>query len=173
MSLPSLPKRPRAESLKVEDLISAAEEGRLRVPEFQRPLRWSSKNVVELFDSIVRGFPIGSLLLWSKELPAGVQRFGPVEVQAPAQREGLLLVDGQQRVTALIAALRHPTKNPCGGVHSVWVNLRDYSFEVMRTAPTGLAWLPLNVICDRRNLDQWSRRSRRDERRSSSAGVRS
>jgi hypothetical protein len=157
MSLPSLPKRPRAESLKVEDLISAAEEGRLRVPEFQRPLRWSSKNVVELFDSIVRGFPIGSLLLWSKELPAGVQRFGPVEVQAPAQREGLLLVDGQQRVTALIGALRHPTKNPCGGVHSVWVNLKDYSFEVMRTAPTELAWLPLNVIGDRKQLHHWSR----------------
>ena len=157
MSLPSLPKRPRAESLKVEDLISAAEEGRLRVPEFQRPLRWSSENVVELFDSIVRGFPIGSLLLWSKELPPGVQRFGPVEVQAPAQREGLLLVDGQQRVTALIGALRHPTKNPCGGVHSVWVNLRDYSFEVMRIAPTELAGLPLNVIGDRKKLHQWSR----------------
>jgi hypothetical protein len=158
MSLPSLPKRPRAESLKVEDLISAAEEGRLRVPEFQRPLRWSSKNVVELFDSIVRGFPIGSLLLWSKELPPGVQRFGPVEVQAPAQREGLLLVDGQQRVTALIGALRHPTQSPCGGVHSVWVNLRDYTFEVMRTAPTDLYWLPLNVIGDRKRLHQWSRK---------------
>jgi hypothetical protein len=157
MSLPSLPKRPRAESLKVEDLISAAEEGRLRVPAFQRPLRWSSKNVIELFDSIVRGFPIGSLLLWSKELPQGVQRFGPVEVQAPAQREGLLLVDGQQRVTALFAALRHPTPNPCGGVYSVWVNLRSYTFDVVRTAPTDLAWLPLNVIGDRKRLHQWSR----------------
>ncbi|MCK6520085.1 DUF262 domain-containing protein [Myxococcota bacterium] len=127
------------------------------MPKFQRPLRWSSENVVELFDSIVRGFPIGSLLLWSKELPAGVERFGPVEVKAPEQREGLLLVDGQQRVTALIGTLRHPTKSPTGGIHSVWVNLRDYTFKVMRTAPTELAWLPLNVIGDRKKLHQWSR----------------
>ncbi|MCK6515199.1 DUF262 domain-containing protein [Myxococcota bacterium] len=157
MSLPSLPEHPRAESLKVEDLISRAEKGRLRVPDFQRPLRWTSENVLELFDSIVRGFPIGSLLLWSKDLPPGVQRFGPVEVQAPAQREGLLLVDGQQRVTALIGALRHPMKSPCGGVYSVWVNLKDYSFKVMRTVPTELAWLPLNVLGDRKQLHQWSR----------------
>jgi len=36
--------------------------GHVRVPSFQRGLRWEASDVQDLFDSIYRGYPIGSLL---------------------------------------------------------------------------------------------------------------
>lgn len=56
--------RPTATTLDVEQLTKWAWEGRIRIPHFQRPLRWQRDDVIKLFDSIVRGYPVGSLLLW-------------------------------------------------------------------------------------------------------------
>ncbi|MEL6181637.1 MAG: DUF262 domain-containing protein, partial [Myxococcota bacterium] len=107
----TLPERPRAETFLVEDLLGEAKRGRLRVPRFQRGLQWQGRHVRELFDSIVRGFPIGSLLLWSRNAPNAIVRFGPVVVDVPAQ-QAHYIVDGQQRITALVGALLHPEDRP-------------------------------------------------------------
>jgi uncharacterized protein with ParB-like and HNH nuclease domain len=45
------------------DLIGEAEEGTLQLPEFQRPWKWSTQNVVRLFDSVRQGYPIGAFLV--------------------------------------------------------------------------------------------------------------
>jgi len=55
--------QPTAKTFSLIDLVAAASAGRLRIPEFQRPLRWQWKDVSRLFDSIVKGYPIGNLLL--------------------------------------------------------------------------------------------------------------
>lgn len=41
--------------------------GEYAIPEFQRDFVWSSKQIVELFDSIIKGYPIGTLILWKPE----------------------------------------------------------------------------------------------------------
>lgn len=156
MPLPQLPAPPKAEVFSIEEILDLAKRGRLRVPHFQTELRWKAKNVIELFDSIVRGFPIGNLLLWKRSAPAERVRFGPYEVDAPDVPEALFLVDGQQRVTSLVAALLHPDEQPRGGKYAVWVDLRDGSFFVPQQPPI-LEHLPLRTIGDRVRLHHWAR----------------
>lgn len=156
MDHPSLPERPSAQALTVEDILEHARRGRLRVPRFQTALRWKASHVVELFDSIVRGFPIGGLLLWKRRAPDELQSFGPVTMQAPETADALYVVDGQQRITALVAALSHPGAPPLGDTYAVWVDLATSAFEVHRRQP-GPTWLPLNVLGNRSKLHQWSR----------------
>jgi len=60
----------------VEQLLHEAADGRLRIPNFQRPLRWRSKNVIEFFDSIRRGFPVGNLLLSRAEAKSAIVHYG-------------------------------------------------------------------------------------------------
>lgn len=56
-----LEKPPQAFSLTVRKILGKVLAGEIRVPDFQRPLRWKSPDVVKLFDSILKGYPIGSL----------------------------------------------------------------------------------------------------------------
>jgi uncharacterized protein with ParB-like and HNH nuclease domain len=58
----ALQRRPEARGFRVELLLQEAAGGRLRIPAFQRPLRWRARNVIEFLDSIRRGFPVGELL---------------------------------------------------------------------------------------------------------------
>ena len=64
-----------ADRFKLERLLALAQEGKLRVPLFQRPLRWRPDQEAELFDSLLRRFPIGTLLLWERPAPAAIVRF--------------------------------------------------------------------------------------------------
>lgn len=49
----------RADRITVEELLKLAEDGRLRVPNFQRALRWDANDKWKLLDSMERGYPIG------------------------------------------------------------------------------------------------------------------
>ncbi|UTA53521.1 DUF262 domain-containing protein [Lysobacter soli] len=87
----------------VDKIISLLRAGRLALPEFQRDFVWSPAKVVELLDSVSRGWPVGSLLLLrgpqpfeAKAIDAGPPLRGDVDVFA---------LDGQQRITALFHAL--------------------------------------------------------------------
>ena len=68
--------RPTATTLDVEQLAKWAWEGRIRIPHFQRPLRWQRDDFIKLFDSIVRGYPVGSLLLWHRSARAETLQLG-------------------------------------------------------------------------------------------------
>ncbi|MFI2609970.1 DUF262 domain-containing protein [Kitasatospora sp. NPDC018619] len=105
MSTPGLDTQPSAATYDLEDLIAEAWSGRIRVPHFQRDYRWTSKDVIWLFDSIVRGYPIGSLLLWVRHSPSDRVRLGALTIDAPETDQALWVVDGQQRVTSLANAL--------------------------------------------------------------------
>jgi hypothetical protein len=71
--------------------------GEIAVPEIQRPFVWTPVKVRDLLDSLFRGYPIGYLITWRNptvRLKDGSSAFGK-----------RVLIDGQQRVTALMAAL--------------------------------------------------------------------
>ena len=89
---------------KIEELLALVREGKVRVPRFQRPLRWTGKDVERLFDSIYKGYPVGTLLFWVREAEAEHVRLGPVTIDAPAQQEANWVVDGQQRLTSLVGS---------------------------------------------------------------------
>ena len=92
----TLRRRPEARGFRVEQLLHEAADGRLRIPNFQRPLRWRSRNVIDFFDSIRRGFPVGNLLLSRGEARAEIVHYGPVEVNSQKQSAALWVVDGSK-----------------------------------------------------------------------------
>ncbi|WP_328708616.1 DUF262 domain-containing protein [Microbispora hainanensis] len=55
--------RPRVEEIRLAYLPGLVRDGRLRIPSFQRSFRWDRDDVVRLFDSVLRGYPIGTLLM--------------------------------------------------------------------------------------------------------------
>lgn len=104
-SVKDLNVEPEAETFRLDQLVERVRAGRVRLPHFQRELKWGQADAVSLFDSIVRGFPIGSLLLWERPAPAALVTLGQVQFDAPEFSAALWVVDGQQRVTALLNAL--------------------------------------------------------------------
>jgi uncharacterized protein DUF262 len=99
--------RPGATTLDLDDLVEPAWSGHIRVPHFQRDFRWTRQDVIRLFDSIVKRYPVGSLLLWRRPAPARQLKLGALRIDAPQVDQALWVVDGQQRVTSLANAL-HP-----------------------------------------------------------------
>ena len=104
-------KQPRSEVVPevvfLGNLVERIVSGRIRVPRFQRAFVWRQVDVHQLLESVFRGFPIGSILVWeTEEHVSSSQRIGPVTVNPPP--EGLVgyLLDGQQRVSALVGSLR-------------------------------------------------------------------
>ena len=92
-------------------LIDRIVAGKIRVPRFQRPFVWKQADLHALLDSVLRGFPIGSILVWDTEKSVETTRnVGPIEV-SPHQG-GLVgyLLDGQQRVSTLVGTLRLPDR---------------------------------------------------------------
>jgi hypothetical protein len=159
--------RPEARALSVEQLLDFVRKGRIRLPEFQRPLRWRSSQVNELFDSIYRGFPIGELLLSKRPTPAALLSFGPLKISAPETQEGYFVVDGQQRITALAGSLLHPDDSPRADIHAVWFDLEGRTFQRLHRQMPPPGWIPLNVVVDSIRLltwlDDWPfRKERRD-----------
>jgi len=89
------------------NLIDRIVAGKIRMPRFQRAFVWKQADILALLDSILRGFPIGSILVWDTEQDiASTDRIGPLTITDP--RHGVIgyLIDGQQRVSALVGTLR-------------------------------------------------------------------
>lgn len=88
-------------------LIERIVAGKIRVPRFQRAFVWKQADLHALLESILRGFPIGSILVWdTEENIASTEHIGPVPItSAPAASVGYVL-DGQQRVSTLAGTLR-------------------------------------------------------------------
>ena len=83
-------------------LIEDIKHGNIALPEIQRPFVWSAAKVRDLFDSMYRGYPIGTLMLWETGADAGTRQVGGGDSDRVAR---LLIVDGQQRLTSLFAVL--------------------------------------------------------------------
>lgn len=79
--------------------------GEIRLPEMQRQYVWQKTKVRDLLDSLYREYPSGTILTWETDEPVSTQDFA-VDQEATKQGDFQLLLDGQQRLTALSALLR-------------------------------------------------------------------
>jgi hypothetical protein len=91
--------------LHLRDLLKWVRQGRIRVPNFQRDFTWDRVRMLNLFDSIRKQYPIGTLLFWeSLKARPMLDVLGPLAL--PDYSSGKLLVlDGQQRLTTLAGVL--------------------------------------------------------------------
>jgi hypothetical protein len=81
----------------IETILSWVKSGEIAIPEIQRPFVWDATKVRDLMDSLYQGFPIGYLISWKNP---------NVQLKDGSLSEGKkILIDGQQRVTALRAAV--------------------------------------------------------------------
>src|SRR6266851_1142577 len=81
----------------IETLLTWVKSGEIAIPEIQRPFVWEATKVRNLLDSLYQGYPIGYLISW---------RNPTIRLKDGTPSAGKrILIDGQQRVTALMAAL--------------------------------------------------------------------
>lgn len=81
----------------IETLLTWVKSGEIAIPEIQRPFVWEATKVRNLLDSLYQGYPVGYLIAWRNptvKLKDGTSSIGK-----------RILIDGQQRITALMAAL--------------------------------------------------------------------
>lgn len=89
---------------KVADLLADIKNGRIGLPDLQRPFVWKDSKVRELLDSMMKGYPIGYIMLW--ESPADYENTNYIgKNEKVFKRPDDLVIDGQQRLTALLAAM--------------------------------------------------------------------
>ncbi len=81
----------------IETILTWVKSGEIAIPEIQRPFVWDTSKVRNLLDSLYQGYPVGYLITW---------RNPTVKLKDGTLSAGKrILIDGQQRVTALMAAL--------------------------------------------------------------------
>jgi uncharacterized protein with ParB-like and HNH nuclease domain len=93
---------------KVEDLLRDVELGKIGLPDLQRPFVWPDSKVRDLLDSMLKGYPVGYIMLWSSPDEYGNAKHIGDNEKAYKEPDDLV-IDGQQRLTALLAAL-HGTR---------------------------------------------------------------
>jgi hypothetical protein len=144
--------RPEAKTFRVEDLLSHARAGRIRVPAFQRAFKWEREDVRKLLDSIWRGYPIGTLLLWSRLGPAERVTLGDLAFEV-SEQSAWFVVDGQQRIVSLVSTLLAHGRR--GDKFDLYFDL--VKAEILWPGRAGIlaTYLPLDRLVDSEELLAW------------------
>ncbi|MFU2230018.1 DUF262 domain-containing protein [Klebsiella sp. BA397-4A_EMB] len=112
----------------IDDLVLNIENGKMVLPEFQRPYVWKKNDIRDLFDSIYKGYPIGSVLLWDgggKDIPYIESIGGRYIGQSVGDK--YYIVDGQQRLTTLFCCLSDDIDDD-DGKWDLYFNLNEEEF---------------------------------------------
>lgn len=89
----------------VGNLLDDVMNGRIGLPDLQRPFVWTDAKVRDLFDSMMKGFPVGYVMLWASPTDyVNTKTIGVGDKQF--KRPDDLVIDGQQRLTSLLAAIK-------------------------------------------------------------------
>lgn len=95
-------------------VMAQIEAGKIVLPAMQRPFVWKDDRITKLIDSMLRGFPLGTALLWKTATMQRFRRFQKdvapdagitVDFDSDDSTERYLVLDGQQRLTSLFVAL--------------------------------------------------------------------
>ncbi|MGQ4482013.1 DUF262 domain-containing protein [Streptomyces sp. SAS_276] len=142
--------RQRVDLYTLPHLVRMVEEGRFRVGAFSRPAVWGHRQITELFDSIHRGFPIGTITV--AEQPAGEEdfRIAGLHVHAPQDGQAWTVLDGVQRLTTLVGVWHHQPDQD-DDRYAVWYDLVSDRFL---PGPHSFT-VPVSVACTADRLVSW------------------
>ncbi len=98
---------PEPQSVTFPALFSQIRDGTVKIPQFQRDFVWTRAMSARLLDSVIKGYPIGTFILWSThERLRSVRNLGGIELpDTPAGNAVKYVLDGQQRLTSLFVTL--------------------------------------------------------------------
>ncbi|SFE59196.1 DUF262 domain-containing protein [Trichococcus pasteurii] len=98
----------KPDNIKYVNLLSDIDSGRVKIPQFQREYVWSKEDAAKLIDSVLRGYPIGTFILWkTRDTLRSVRDIGGLKLKdAPEGDSVYYVLDGQQRITSLYAGIK-------------------------------------------------------------------
>jgi len=93
---------------KYSTLLDEIEKGQIKIPQFQRKFVWDLASSAKLIDSILKGYPIGTFIYWkTNERLRSIRNIGSINLPDPIEGDFInYVLDGQQRITSLFAALK-------------------------------------------------------------------
>lgn len=153
----------KASSYAIYELLDLVENGGIRIPRFQRGQRWGPSDVVKLFDSLYKGYPVGTLLLWKRLAPKADVTLGSVQIRAPERTDALWVVDGQQRITSLATALL-PTDGTAQAGPALYFDLHRERFGWRRPGDPRDTYLPVREAYKLPRVMAWLRERNLEER---------
>lgn len=101
----------RSGDISIGDLLTSCEKREWVLPHFQRYFDWKKDKVKDLLDSVFNGLYIGLFLLWDvrkTQTKIGVQPISGVNDSGDVDNTDYIILDGQQRITALYYAFKAP-----------------------------------------------------------------
>lgn len=154
-----------ARTQRVYELVGEVGRGVVRIPGFQRLFKWNGQQILELFDSLYRGYPIGTIFFWRRAAEADTVTLGPLSITAPDMADALWVVDGQQRLTSLAGVLlsRGDSDDDLHRRFRLYFDLESQEFvrpRLGRRSPPH--WLPMSVLLDTGALLRWQNDNVRD-----------
>ncbi len=134
MKAPEL--NPSAE--KLDKLINRINSGDIRIPAFQRAYVWQQNQILELLDSVVKNYPIGSILLWhTSERLKHTRNIAGYNIPDNAIEYPVnYVLDGQQRISSIYATFSDKTEqesasenyNPDLDIFEIYYDFNSKSF---------------------------------------------
>jgi hypothetical protein len=127
-------KDPQPSVDRIEALASRILTGDILLPKFQRNFVWERPQIISLLDSVGRGYPIGSVLLWqSKQRLVSENRIADLEISGPRDEYPVnYLLDGQQRLSTICGAMFWRGTDPKSRWNVVY-DLRELKFTHIDT----------------------------------------
>ena len=164
-------KQPKPDSKKYSDLINEIQKGIIKIPKFQREFVWSIDKTAKLLDSILKGYPIGTFILWqTDERINDIKNIGNLEIpDTPEGTKVQYVLDGQQRITSLFAAYlgaqiqkkgEKKVTDYSGIVVNLDKNISENDDQVITSEPTGEKFISLFDVLNfsylkARELSDW------------------
>ncbi len=139
----------------ISQLLDAVRRGRVRLPLFQRGFIWTDEDRRLLFDSLQRGYPIGTLLLGQGKAPRMTLTLGDYRVEVPEASDALWVIDGQQRLSTLVMSL---LGEHTGARRAIYFDLEQNRFVIgprRRAAPPH--WVKTHLLMNITALNRWLR----------------
>jgi uncharacterized protein with ParB-like and HNH nuclease domain len=93
------------QDISIRTLVEKVIDGELTLPEMQRRYVWTAVKVRDLLDSLYRGYPSGTILVWETDEPGNYRKLQVDGGKKSSLSSNLLLLDGQQRITSLTAII--------------------------------------------------------------------
>lgn len=116
---------PKPDQRSFDDLISCIDKGIIKLPKFQRNFVWDVKKSAYLIDSIIKGYPIGTFILWrTKDRLSDVRNLGNQKL--PDAEDGTYVeyvLDGQQRLASLYVIAKGGEIEDEGGKKTSYKNI--------------------------------------------------
>lgn len=115
----------------ISSLIDSIRQGNIQVPPFQRDFVWERKNIIRLFDSIRKGYPIGTLFLWRPAVQSnwdGISKLGSYTIPKTSPQDFYVL-DGFQRLSTLFGCLVNHEQTELECDESMWEHLFNLYYD--------------------------------------------